>query len=144
MGTNCKKLKSWNVNGRLRTLRRSSWSQRPSATSEVWSHLNDWEASIRAEFQQLVNTKQAVRQASKGGIHRLANKAGLPIELLPGKMVHTRKAGSGAYRSRAVVCGNYQESGAMNAMLVVPMAIKFELKYVSTSCWTERMVDLRN
>jgi len=75
------------------------------SNSEVWSHLNDWEASIRAEFQQLVNTKQAVRQVSKGELHRL------PIELLPGKMVHTRKAGSGAYRSRAVVCGNYQESG---------------------------------
>ena len=29
------------------------------------------------------------------------------IELLPGKMVHTRKAQTGAYRSRAVICGNY-------------------------------------
>ena len=30
------------------------------------------------------------------------------LEILPAKIVHTRKAGSGAYRSRAVVCGNYQ------------------------------------
>eukprot|EP00435_Cladocopium_sp_Y103_P012350 s408_g3.t1 len=27
-------------------------------------------------------------------------------------MLHTRKAGSGAYRSRAVVCGKYQEASA--------------------------------
>ena len=32
----------------------------------------------------------------------------MPIEVLPGKMVHTRKAGSEAFRSRAVVCGNYE------------------------------------
>ena len=36
-----------------------------------------------------------------------AAAAGVEIELLPGKMVHTRKAQTGAYRSRAVICGNY-------------------------------------
>jgi len=82
------------------------------SNAEVWSHLDDWENSIRAEFEQLVNTKQAVRQVSKAELRRLAKSDGLPIELLPGKMVHTRKAGSGAYRSRAVVCGNYQEAGS--------------------------------
>ena len=42
-------------------------------------------------------------------LYEIAEKKQLPIELLPGKMVHTGKAGSGAYRSRAGVCGNYQE-----------------------------------
>jgi len=82
------------------------------SNNEVWSHLDDWENSIRAEFEQLVNMKQAVRQVAKAELQSLAKSAGLPIELLPGKMVHTRKAGSGAYRSRAVVCGNYQEAGS--------------------------------
>ena len=82
------------------------------SNSEVWSHLDDWEPSIKAEFEQLVNNKQAVRQVTKSELRRLASEAGLPIELLPGKMVHTRKAGSGVYRSRAVVCGNYQEAGS--------------------------------
>ena len=45
-------------------------------------------------------------------LQSLARDKGLPIELLPGKMVHTRKANSGAYRSRAVVCSNYQEANA--------------------------------
>ena len=81
------------------------------SNAEVWSHLQDWQDSIKAEYQQLVETKQAVRQVDKSELHRLANQTGLQIEILPGKMVHTRKAGSGAYRSRAVVCGNYQEPG---------------------------------
>ena len=37
----------------------------------------------------------------------MASEQKLPIEILPGKMVHTRKSGTGAFKSRAVVCGNY-------------------------------------
>ena len=80
------------------------------ANKEVWENLQDWEPSVRAEFEQLVNQKQAVRQMSRAQLQALAQQRQLPIELLPGKMVHTRKASSGAYRSRAVVCGNYQSS----------------------------------
>ena len=79
------------------------------SNKEVWDNLQDWEASVRAEFEQLVNQKKAVQQMPRSQLQSLAQKRGLPIELLPGKMVHTRKANSGAYRSRAVVCGNYQE-----------------------------------
>ena len=79
------------------------------SNSEVWANLSDWEASIKAEFQQLVHTKGAVKQVSKAQLQDLAHQRDLPIELLPAKMVHTRKAGSGAFRSRAVVCGNYQD-----------------------------------
>ena len=44
---------------------------------------------------------------SQQQLRERAAKAGVEIELLPVKMVHTRKAQSGAYRSRAVICGNY-------------------------------------
>jgi hypothetical protein len=71
---------------------------------EVRSNLNVWEPSLRAEFEQLVKTKGAVTQISKSQLQELAHQRGLPIELLPAEMVHTRKAGSGACRSRAVVC----------------------------------------
>jgi|OrbCmetagenome_4_1107370.scaffolds.fasta_scaffold160246_1 hypothetical protein len=57
--------------------------------------------SIKAEFDQLVMNKTAVRQITKDELHQLAQERGLPIEVLPGKMVHARKAGSGAYCSRA-------------------------------------------
>ena len=82
------------------------------ANKEVWDNIKDWEASVRAEFEQLVNQKQAVRQMSRQQLQALAAEKALPIEMLPAKMVFTRKANSGAYRSRAVVCGNYQEVNA--------------------------------
>ena len=72
----------------------------------MWENLSDWEDSIRAEHHQLVFQKEAVKQMPKSELYEVAEARHLPIELLPGKMVHTRKAGSGAYRSRAVVCGN--------------------------------------
>ena len=76
---------------------------------EVWENLPAWEASIRAEHDQLVGQKQAVRQISRAALQELAEKTNLPIELLPAKMVHTRKAPDGKYRSRAVICGNYSQ-----------------------------------
>ena len=85
---------------------------RTVGNKEVWENLSAWEASIRAEYQQLVVQKEAVKQMPKSKLYEMAESKQLPIELLPGKMVHTRKAGSGAYRSRAVVCGNYQEASA--------------------------------
>ena len=47
---------------------------------------------------------------SQQQLRQKAAQAGVEIELLPGKMVHTRKAQTGAYRSRAVICGNYASS----------------------------------
>ena len=75
---------------------------------EVRDNLEDWKESIVAEYEQLVASKGAVKPMSRSDLQALAEKEGKDLEVLPAKMVHTRKAGSGAYRSRAVVCGNYQ------------------------------------
>ena len=79
---------------------------------EVWENLEAWKDSIKAEHHQLVFQKEAVKHMPKSQLYEIGEAKQLPIELLPGKMVHTRKAGSGAYRSRAVVCGNYQEASS--------------------------------
>ena len=84
---------------------------RTISNKEVWEDIQNWEPSVRAEYEQLVNQKQAVKQMKKSQLRQLAQERQLPIELLPAKMVHTRKANTGAYRSRAVVCGNYQDVG---------------------------------
>ena len=39
----------------------------------------------------------------------MSQEQGLHLEILPGKMVHVIKSGSGKHRSRAVVCGNYSK-----------------------------------
>ena len=70
---------------------------------EVWANLKDWEKSIRKEYDQLLTQKCAVRQITKEHLRRMSSERKLLIELLPAKMVHTRKAYSGAYRSRAAV-----------------------------------------
>ena len=75
---------------------------------EVRDNLEDWKEAIVAEYEQLVASKGAVKPMSRSDLQALAEKEGKDLEILPAKMVHTRKAGSGAYRSRAVVCGNYQ------------------------------------
>ena len=77
------------------------------SNNEVWSDLQAWAPSIRHEYDQLVHRKRAVRQVTKEELHKMASEQKLPIEILPGKMVHTRKSGTGAFKSRAVVCGNY-------------------------------------
>eukprot|EP00438_Fugacium_kawagutii_P007554 Skav217693 [mRNA] locus=scaffold1925:59391:64646:+ [translate_table: standard] len=79
------------------------------SNKEVWSYIEDWRESIVKEYDQLVNQKKAVTQMSRQDLNQLAQRRGLPIELLPGKTVHTRKSGTGQYKTRAVACGNYAE-----------------------------------
>lgn len=80
---------------------------RTIGNAEVWADLEAWSPSIKQECDQLVKKKCAVRQITKSQLQQMASELKLPIEILPGKMVHTRKSGTGAYRSRAVSCGNY-------------------------------------
>ena len=75
---------------------------------EVRANLNDWKDSIVAEYEQLVNLRKAVKPMTRSELQQLAQQQDKVLEILPAKMVHTCKAGSGAFRSRAVVCGNYQ------------------------------------
>ena len=62
---------------------------RTVGNKEVWENLIDWEDSIRAEHHQLVFQKEAVKQMPKSKLYEVAEAKQLPIELLPGKMVHT-------------------------------------------------------
>ena len=78
------------------------------SNKEVRENLADWTESIKAEYEQLVVNKKAVKPMTRTELQKMAEVQNKTLEILPAKMVHTRKAGSGAYRSRAVVCGNYQ------------------------------------
>eukprot|EP00438_Fugacium_kawagutii_P021543 Skav211544 [mRNA] locus=scaffold5431:11157:19385:- [translate_table: standard] len=80
------------------------------SNKEVWSQLESWRESIVKEYDQLVHQKRAVVQMTRQQLNQLAQQRGLPIELLPGKTVHTRKSGTGQYKTRAVVCGNFGET----------------------------------
>ena len=83
---------------------------RTVGNKEVMDDFENWVPSITAEYSQLVETKEAVEQISKRELHHRAEKQQKTIELLPAKMVYTRKAGTGQRRARAVVCGNYSDT----------------------------------
>ena len=112
---------------------------------EVWANLKDWEQSIRKEYDQLVTQKCAVRQITKQHLQQLSSESKLPIELLPAKMVHTRKAYSGAYRSRAVVCGNYAgpDESEHYAGGVDGNQIRTMLRLGAMKSWTAGCTDIR-
>ena len=118
---------------------------RTIGNAEVWANLEEWKPSICAEYEQLINKKQAVKQISKDQLQELARQRGLPIELLPGKMVHTRKAGSGAFRSRAVVCGNYQDPGTdeVYAGGADGNQIRAQVRLASSKEWSIYGTDIR-
>ena len=83
---------------------------RTLSTKEVMDDFENWIPPITAEYDQLVRNKEAVEQITKLNLQKRAEKEGKVIELLPTKMVYTRKSGAGVRRARAVVCGNYSES----------------------------------
>ena len=113
--------------------------------TEVWANLKDWEQSIRKEYDQLVTQKCAVRQITKDQLQRMSSDMKLPIELLPAKMVHTRKALSGAYRSRAVVCGNYAgpDESEHYAGGVDGNQIRTMLRLGALKSWSAACTDIR-
>lgn len=82
---------------------------RTIGAKEVQENLKDWEEAIRNEYNQLVRVKGAVQQVKKAELKDLAERTGKTLEIFPGKMVYTRKAVTGAFRARAVICGNFAE-----------------------------------
>lgn len=94
--------------------------------AEVWADFQASRPSSQQEYDHLVKKKCAVRQMTKDQLQKMASEMKLPIEILPGKIVHTRKSGSGAYGSRAVICSNDAGRTTTSTMLVELMANKFE------------------
>lgn len=113
---------------------------------EVWNNLEDWKPSIQKEHDQLVHQKKAVIQVSREQLRRLASEKKVPIELLPGKTVHTRKAVSGAFRTRAVICGNYETTDPADdryASGADANQIRAAVRTAATMGWQVAATDIR-
>lgn len=81
---------------------------RTVGNQEVQSELEMWRPAIQKEWNSLVLESQAVKQITREELRKLAEERNQAVELLPAKMVYTRKAGTGLRRARAVCCGNFQ------------------------------------
>ena len=50
------------------------------SNAEAWASLDAWQPSIKAEYDQLVKNKQAVRQITKTELQRLAQQRGCRLK----------------------------------------------------------------
>ena len=119
---------------------------RTVGNQEVQSELDLWRPAIEKEWKSLTEETGAVRQITKQDLRRLAEEKGQAVELLPSKMVFTRKAGSGLRRARAVCCGNFQsqvEEGSTYAGGVDSVTVRMALRWAALQKWTVATLDVK-
>ncbi|OLP86021.1 Retrovirus-related Pol polyprotein from transposon TNT 1-94 [Symbiodinium microadriaticum] len=73
---------------------------------EVLRNLDDWKESIGEELSSVFEVKQAMKRTTRGEVQRWQAE-GKVIEYIPGKVLFSRKAGSGRHKTRVLACGNY-------------------------------------
>ena len=81
---------------------------------EVRKDWEKWKPSVAAVVNSMLHEKEALKELTKEELEdliRQANSKGKKVEFLPSKMVFTKKPipGSFKYKSRLVICGNYEE-----------------------------------
>ena len=74
--------------------------------AEARRELDKWKDPAREEVVSLETTNRAVDRVTVADVDKWAAE-GLQVVQLPGKVVLTRKSGTGKRRCRAVCCGNY-------------------------------------
>lgn len=104
-----------------------------TVSAKVLEDFENLTPAITAEHTQLVTTKQAVEQICKEG---------KTIELLPAKMVYTRKAGAGARRARAACCGNSTLRPA-SMWIAMPAALRALVRTAALKGWSMAATDIR-
>ena len=117
---------------------------------EVWKNWPQWEVAVRDEVRSLLEDKGAMKQITKKELEELIRKAdaeGKKVDVLPSKLVYTRKPGpnGGKLKARWVICGNYEpvkdedtfSSGADAAALRILVTIS------SINQWTAGTLDVK-
>ena len=91
------------------------------SSKEVVHDWSKWKESVETEVHALLNEKEALKEVTKDQLEEIIRQAasqGKEVEIVPSKLVFTRKAGpkGGKRKTRWVVCGNYesQKEGEQN------------------------------
>lgn len=119
---------------------------RTVGSTEVQQELELWRPAIEKEWKSLIQETQAVKQITREELRRLSEERGQTVEILPAKMVCTRKAGTGLRRARAVCCGNYQtssEEGSTYAGGVDSVTVRTALRWGALQGWTAAVLDIK-
>ncbi|OLQ08350.1 Copia protein [Symbiodinium microadriaticum] len=108
------------------------------ALDEVRKQLVDWIPSMTKEYNSITKEKEAVEVTSEERVNQLIEQ-GIVREVLPGKLVATRKAGAGLRKSRICICGNFQEfdpNEPLNASGVEATTLRALLRVAALNSWT--------
>ena len=108
------------------------------ALDEVRRQLADWIPSMTKEYNSITKEKEAVEVTSEERVNQLIEQ-GIVREVLPGKLVATRKAGAGLRKSRICICGNFQEfdpNEPLNASGVEATTLRALLRVAALNSWT--------
>ena len=119
--------------------------------AEARKELTLWKESAQDEVYSLETTNRAVDRISVKEVDRWAAE-GINVVQLPGKVVLTRKSGTGKRRCRAVCCGNYlptEKLGLMKDDLYASGAESLSVKVALTfaagrSGWTGVTIDVKS
>ena len=81
---------------------------------EVQRNWKPWDEAAKSEVHSLLKEKEALEEVSKERVEEMKKKAaeeGKKIEMIPSKVVFTRKPGPGGGKPKVrwVVCGNFEE-----------------------------------
>ena len=117
---------------------------------EVWKNWNSWKPSVQDEVKSLLEDKEAMRQITKKELEEILRKSheeGKRVEILPSKLVYTRKPGphGGKLKTRWVICGNFEESKEEETFSGGADAVLFRILIVISSMnqWSGGTLDVK-
>ena len=103
-----------------------------------------WDEAIKSEMRSLLDDKEALRLVTSGEKQAM-EKSGDDIEVVPSKLVITRKAG-GRRKVRIVACGNFipkKEEEDLFASGSDAVGVRIALKKASMEDWLGSSVDIK-
>ena len=73
---------------------------------EVLKNLEAWKPSIQEELSSVFEVNQALKRRTTEEVQKWQEE-GRVVEYIPGKVLFSKKAGSGRLKTRVLACGNY-------------------------------------
>ena len=115
--------------------------------AEVLAELEDWKPSWGEEYSSLVETHKAVTPIGTEDLQAWRSQ-GKKFQVIPSKLVHTRKAHTGRRKTRCVCCGNMEEVSLFNrhecyAGRVDATALRATLRMASAWDWSVSSFDVK-
>ena len=116
---------------------------------EVWKNWPQWENAVKDEVKSLLEDKGAMKQITKKELEEMIRKAdaeGKKVDILPSKLVYTRKPGpnGGKLKARWAICGNYEQAKDEETFSSgADAALRILVTISSVNLWTAGTLDVK-